>query len=487
MSIPSDSYKRWRASLSRHQTITSASPLNESDDPHTAPSEHAMQLVWLHQRIQRDRLRTLDGKRVQVLHPGFLNRDSGPDFKDAVIRIGLEPPGTVDVEIDREASGWRQHHHATNPHYQDVALHVIWDAPSAPTPPRQQGGPPALAMRDVLDAPLAEILDVLASAPSYAPPGQVGRCSTFLRKLPSDALIELLTQAAVVRLARKAALCTARAHAAGWHQALWEILFVTLGYKPNVWPMRRIAECISEFRTAAPKADSTEAWQARLLGVAGLLPAEITYQRPSTDNYLRRLWDRWWRERDAFAQIQLPKSLWSTRGLRPANRPERRLALAAHWLADPSFIPNIEAWALMDAPPPEAAARLAKLLQPPTDPFWSHHLTLHSKITRAPAALLGNDKVADLAVNAILPWFHARAARDAALRTRIEQRYFSWPASADNQSLRAVRSRLFGGARPEIPRTAAMQQGQLQIMRDFCDHSNALCDHCGFPDLVHSL
>jgi len=31
---------------------------------------------------------------------------------------------------------------------------------------------------------------------------------------------------------------------------------------------------------------------------------------------------------------------------------------------------------------------------------------------------------------------------------------------------------------------AAVQQGLIQIVRDFCDRSNALCDNCQFPELV---
>jgi hypothetical protein len=28
------------------------------------------------------------------------------------------------------------------------------------------------------------------------------------------------------------------------------------------------------------------------------------------------------------------------------------------------------------------------------------------------------------------------------------------------------------------------QQGLIQMVRDFCDHSNAICDRCKLPDLV---
>jgi hypothetical protein len=34
---------------------------------------------------------------------------------------------------------------------------------------------------------------------------------------------------------------------------------------------------------------------------------------------------------------------------------------------------------------------------------------------------------------------------------------------------------------------AAAQQGLLQILRDFCEHSNALCENCEFPELVRGF
>jgi hypothetical protein len=34
---------------------------------------------------------------------------------------------------------------------------------------------------------------------------------------------------------------------------------------------------------------------------------------------------------------------------------------------------------------------------------------------------------------------------------------------------------------------AAQQQGLMQIIRDFCEHSNAVCADCRFPDLVEGF
>jgi len=103
-----------------------------------------------------------------------------------------------------------------------------------------------------------------------------------------------------------------------------------------------------------------------------------------------------------------------------------------------------------------------------------------------PQPLLGAARATDLAVNVILPWLWSRAneGKNEALRQKIEQRFFAWPAAEDNSLLKLARQRLLGGAGRKVLKSAVAQQGLLQIVRDFCDQSSAVCDACRFPDLV---
>jgi hypothetical protein len=455
--------------------------LHEGDGP---PPERVLQGIWQQQRLRRERLRTLDGKSVRILHPGFLSQEGGPDFRGAVIQFDEQSPVTGDIEVDLEAAGWRGHGHDRNPHFRGVVLHVIWRAPRTAV-----AGPPAVAVADAVDAPLLELAAWLGGEGQLELPAAFrGKCSAPLRVLPESALTELLLQAALVRMRGKAAQFAARAREAGWEQSLWEGLFRALGYKHNPWPMLRLAEMRS--RWLSPSASTFDV-QARLLGIANLLPPELTRTRPETDGYLRRLWDRWWRERDEFADCQLPRSLWRLHGIRPGNHPQRRLALAAHWMTNGDLVGALEDWCgggLQGEARRELAvvAGLAKILRPRRDDFWSTHLTLNSAAGTKPQALLGEARVTDLAVNVILPWLAARASegRNAALAAQLETCYAHWPAGEDNAVLKLARQRLLGGSSPKLFRTAASQQGLLQVVRDFCDASNAICDGCRFPELV---
>ena len=79
------------------------------------PTEQFLQQVWQYQSISRGTLRTKDGRRVAVLHPGFINHEAGPNFRRAFIQIGRAAPIECHLEIDLVSEGWRLHGHNTNP------------------------------------------------------------------------------------------------------------------------------------------------------------------------------------------------------------------------------------------------------------------------------------------------------------------------------------------------------------------------------------
>jgi hypothetical protein len=443
------------------------------------PTERLLQSIWQHQRLRRDQLKTAGGKTVRVLHPGFISVEGGPDFRQAVVQIGGEAPRSGDIEVDLRTSGWRAHGHDHNPAFQNVILRVLWEESPAPAE-----APPGLALKDYLDTPLEELTLSLENVSLRSLPEELrGKCCAPLRALDETQLTGLLRDAAIVRLQSKADQILARAREAGWEQSLWEGLFRALGYKHNLWPMQSLAEIRARWQTGG---EDVFALQTRLLGVGGLLPDELTRAQKSSDTWLRRAWDGWWRERDAFHDCLLPRPVWRFHGLRPANHPQRRLALAAHWLATGNLSAKLESWCVADLTDAQLVDSLRAVLSGGADEFWSYHWTLRSPPLKTPQPLLGEARVTDLAVNVILPWLWVRAVegKNQIIRDAIEWRYFAWPAAEDNAVLKLARQRLLGGGHSQLLRKASAQQGLMQIVRDFCGNSNAVCADCGFPELV---
>jgi hypothetical protein len=465
-------YAEWRAQNESRLL------LRERNDTHLP--ERLLQTVWHHQRLRRSQLQTVDGRALRVFHPGFWNHEAGPDFRGAIIQIGQEEARSGDIEIDWERRNWQAHQHHRNPAFANVILHVIWsDGPGA------SNALPTLALEKFLDTPLDEMQSWAESTAGIAwPEALQGACSAPLGQLTVEQSGVLLQQAALIRFQRKGLELEIRARQAGWEQALWEGLFRALGYKQNVWPMQQIAELLPRLGDVG---DSVPAWQARLLGVSGFL--EAAHEKTRHHEYLQKLWDYWWRDRENFQDVILPKTLWRLNGLRPANQPQRRLALAGHWLAWKNFPARLEEWFTTEPASVSLPQSLLSCLQPAPDDFWSRHWSFQSPRLAKAQPLLGEWRATDLAVNVILPWFwtRARAGKNRRLTQLAEERFLAWPAAQDNSLLRLARQRLLGRQVAGCAKSAARQQGLLQIVRDFCDHSNAVCADCLFPDMVRQL
>src|SRR5699024_9600487 len=70
---------------------------------------------------------TTDGKKILLINSGKHNEhESGPDFFNAKLKIA-EQLWAGNVEIHIKASDWYAHGHETDPAYDNVILHVVWE------------------------------------------------------------------------------------------------------------------------------------------------------------------------------------------------------------------------------------------------------------------------------------------------------------------------------------------------------------------------
>src|SRR5687767_1363412 len=88
--------------------------------------EQLLHFIWQRKLFNHTALQTTEGQPVEILHPGFANQDQGPDFLQSRIRIG-DHIWAGHVEIHVSSSSWYVHTHDTDPHYNNVILHVVWE------------------------------------------------------------------------------------------------------------------------------------------------------------------------------------------------------------------------------------------------------------------------------------------------------------------------------------------------------------------------
>lgn len=453
-------------------------------------TERLAQVIWFDQRLKRDGLQTADGRRVRVVSPGWWNLEAGPDFRRAIIAFDNAKPQLGDVEVHLHSADWHQHGHTHDRLYDNVILHVaLWRRGEQPATTATGRALPQFVMADQLDAPLDQLYDSIDPENyPYDLDSHVGACEPVLRSVSQETIAALLEDAGLARLRTKARRLTRWIQRAGIEQALYVAVMEALGFKHNKEPMRRLAERLPVARLRElPVAQA----QALLLGVAGFLPERTVAGRDeAARRYVKRLWDVWWKARDVFADATLSRDEWRLAGLRPANFPWRRLAAVAQLLSEHwELWPKIAA-ALASQPEPKRAARLTALFTDLEDPYWSRRFSFTSKPQPEAELLIGAARARDIVVNVLLPAAVAQGKllKQPALVETAEKLFVGHPSLESNSLVRFTAHRLFGQrVPPRLLRTAARQQGLLQIFHDFCLSDRSACERCRFPEVARQF
>src|ERR1700757_4397110 len=88
------------------------------------PDELEIQARWYAGEFGRQFVSTT-GQKIEIAQFGIWNREAGPDFRDAAIRIDGGAAVTGCIELDLTDRSWEAHGHATNPAFEATVLHLF--------------------------------------------------------------------------------------------------------------------------------------------------------------------------------------------------------------------------------------------------------------------------------------------------------------------------------------------------------------------------
>ena len=88
-------------------------------------NEEFLHYLWKF-RLLESELKTTEDERVAIIDPGVLNRDAGPDFFNARLRIN-DTLWAGNIEIHVKASDWIKHGHQYDGRYQNIILHAVYE------------------------------------------------------------------------------------------------------------------------------------------------------------------------------------------------------------------------------------------------------------------------------------------------------------------------------------------------------------------------
>lgn len=252
---------------------------------------------------------TTDGKKVEILSVGEHNRDAGPDYSHARVRIdGKEWVGNIEIHVC--ASDWTKHHHHLDKAYDNIILHVVrtadkpvYNSKGELVPQCELNYP---SDKDYLSA-LFESAQRMDSAIA-----RIGCAEQLLhdpRLLTEGWRKTLLCK----RLECKRASITRLLEITkgSWEHALYISLARNFGFHTNSVPFEELAintplSCLQKHR------NSLFQLTALLLGQAGLV------QEPELQKEYDFL-------RVKFGLTPLEGSIWKHARLRPQNSPELRI------------------------------------------------------------------------------------------------------------------------------------------------------------------
>lgn len=427
----------------------------------TVFSEMELQARWFAGDFPR-RLETTDGQQVEVVQYGIWNREPGPDFVQATVRIGDGEPRLGAIEIDIDRRDWERHGHATNLDFESVVLHLFVEAGAGEFFTRT----PSHRLVPQVRLPIEQ----MAGEVPFPPLAKMGRCSAPLAGLSRQKIADLLSAAAYFRLESKARHFARVSELHGRDEALFQGIARTFGYKENRLPFELLAQRCSLERLRQAGDDA----EALLFGCAGFLDqADLAVFDGPAKDWMRALWDRWWCHRAEWQHLILPRAAWKFSGTRPVNHPQRRLA---------ALVLVANGWKkinrVFDAPSLE---KLESVFGELTHWFWEYHYTLTSLATAKPMALVGASRTIEILVNVAAPFAWAGDMEALAALHKIRQ-------PLRNGRLETAALRLFGGnvLREEFMPFALYQQGLLQIYEDFCLRDMTDCERCPFPEKVRA-
>jgi hypothetical protein len=422
-------------------------------------SEKQVRLLW--QQALGAKLISTEHDRFDVIYPGRINGDNGPDFRDAVI-ASKSRLMQGDVEVHVRSSDWYSHKHQADTEYNNVILHVVmWHNCQSATALQSGRKVPVLS--------LAKALRHQAYLLPYTLP-----CFPILDHRDKHTLKKVLDTAGEQRFRQKADRFRAELKQEQAGQVLFRGIMRALGYAKNAKPFVELADRIS--LASIELKEGLAAKEALLLGTAGLLPSQRQQIGPTKETEVQEL-ERIWRSMDSGFET-MKESDWNLCHVYPNNSPVRRIIAQAYLLEryDRGRLLAGILHMVRNAPPSGGYRLVDHGLTVDSDGYWRDHFDFAVRSRTKIAALLGHNKASEIAANVLLPFVFSwgESADEAELSDHVIDLYRSYPRLAENCLIRHMKKQL--GLEESFDFTACRQQGLIHVFRNYCREGK--CSEC---------
>lgn len=428
--------------------------------------ESLLHYTWKHRLFPLAPLTTMDGQPVEVIDPGMENRNDGPDFFNAKVKIG----GTLwvgNVEIHVNASDWYLHGHDTDKRYDSVVLHV---ATTVDREVKRTDDTPIPQMALQVPQHIVNNYRELLAADRYPP------CYRIIPELSNLTIHSWMSSLLYERLDQRAELITARyeAHDKNWDDALFCTLARNFGFGTNGEAFDEWARRI-DFRAVDKHADNLLQVEAFFFGQAGLLDEatvpEYYHEALQEDTYFQMLKREYAFLAHKFGLRPMEATMWRLLGMRPANFPHVRLAQLAHLYHER----RISVSKLLAAPDRTA---ITELLSVEASDYWDTHYTFASTPSAPTKKRVTDSAVTLLLINSVAPFYYSYGRRKDNEQYCEQAILLLEQLKAENNYI--IRTWIDCGL---LVKNAADSQALIQLKKQYCNRHDCLRCRIGYEYL----
>ena len=415
--------------------------------------EDILHFIWKYRLYHTHGIQTVSGETLTVLDAGTHNRDSGPDFLAARIRIGdTEWGGNVEIHV--RSSDWDVHHHQFDKAYNNVVLHVVYEHDK--TISREDRTLPAtLELKPLVPAHILPNYREMMSGMYWIP------CEKLIHRVSPFQLSQWLSRLLIERFEhRVSTIYELLAQQRGsWEDTCYIWMARSFGFKVNAQAFEQLARNLPQTIIAKHK-HSPLAAEALFFGQAGLLE-DIVF----ADEYPQKLQAEYSYLRTLHSLKPMDASIWKFMRIRPGNFPSVRIAQFAALCLRSSHLFS----AIIDIKEVSALRSMFESL--PVHPYWRKHYRFDA-LSPIHGCQLGRRSIDVVLINAVAVILFAYGKY-------IGKEVYIYRAIALLESLKAednVVLKRFSALGVQA-RQAAESQALLQMKAFYCDKKKCLA--CG--------
>ncbi|MDO5511005.1 MAG: DUF2851 family protein [Weeksellaceae bacterium] len=401
-------------------------------------------------------LRTLCGKSVEVISPGMRNKQSGPDFSHAKLRIdGVLWAGNVEFHV--LTSDWYLHQHDGDKNYENLILHIVYQHNTDAVPE----GFPTLELADAVPERLLMEYKNLQKTYDFV------ACERYFSEVDEFLTDQCAVSWGIARLEKKVQEQQRKLeHLCGnWEALLFVSLAEAFGAPYNKIPFALLASSFdyAVLRKLVHKPGEVE---ALLFGQAGFLKeTQDEVQREMRNKYLYTA------HKHGLTPIDLHTFKFA--GMRPPNFPTVRLAqLAALYAGSKDIFRYLVVendW--------EPMWQLLKNVE--VSAYWDNRFTLKKTSTAVMPKAFSDSFIRHIIINAVVPLKYFYYA--------IFYAHQENPALAILENLEAEKNQILTkfvkiGAKIE---NALQAQGYIALYNEHCTQKK--CLECKIGNKVLNL